>query len=464
MPPFHPATTPTTLIPGAHLSHKHLAAAVGAGCHTGPLNPDTCNGTCAYLCAKRARAAGCVRGERGGLHVCEASACGRWWRACEVAGGGSRACEASACGGWRRACEAAGWGGLRARRARAGERARRVAACACEAVQERTARLVHTLLPSPDRTRRSMFPFPRAGSPPKIKSIRIVENPFDDIVPRITAAEKRARDGAARARGGRAAQGREERRNVQLLSFGGDEDEGTAEPVTIAKKAIACPDLVNDSQAASAMPDFAAILASASASKPAVASATASAANRPAASKKSNDITKIREKHAQEASSSATLRKTEIAKMEAEIRMLARRRDGDSDDELRKPKKSKSTSYLEEGLAQYAKGSAAGCVRGQQFACIGLCEASAGEASVGEASARGGLRARRARAAGCVRGEHVQRVARVRGERVRRVACIKGERVRRVACEASACGGLHAQTITKDLVPYRKFVQLFQIV
>jgi hypothetical protein len=28
-------------------------------------------------------------------------------------------------------------------------------------------------------------------SPPKIKTIRIVENPFDDIVPRITAAEKR---------------------------------------------------------------------------------------------------------------------------------------------------------------------------------------------------------------------------------------------------------------------------------
>jgi peptidyl-prolyl cis-trans isomerase SDCCAG10 len=29
-------------------------------------------------------------------------------------------------------------------------------------------------------------------SPPKIKSIRIIDNPFDDIVPRITAAEKRA--------------------------------------------------------------------------------------------------------------------------------------------------------------------------------------------------------------------------------------------------------------------------------
>jgi peptidyl-prolyl cis-trans isomerase SDCCAG10 len=33
-------------------------------------------------------------------------------------------------------------------------------------------------------------------SPPKIKRIRIEENPFDDIVPRITAAEKRAQQRA----------------------------------------------------------------------------------------------------------------------------------------------------------------------------------------------------------------------------------------------------------------------------
>ena len=33
-------------------------------------------------------------------------------------------------------------------------------------------------------------------SPPKIKTIRIIENPFDDIVPRITAEEKRAQQRA----------------------------------------------------------------------------------------------------------------------------------------------------------------------------------------------------------------------------------------------------------------------------
>lgn len=33
-------------------------------------------------------------------------------------------------------------------------------------------------------------------SPPKIKSVRIIDNPFDDIVPRITAEEKRAQQRA----------------------------------------------------------------------------------------------------------------------------------------------------------------------------------------------------------------------------------------------------------------------------
>ena len=33
-------------------------------------------------------------------------------------------------------------------------------------------------------------------SPPKIKRVRIVDNPFDDIVPRITAEEKRAQQRA----------------------------------------------------------------------------------------------------------------------------------------------------------------------------------------------------------------------------------------------------------------------------
>ena len=40
---------------------------------------------------------------------------------------------------------------------------------------------------------------PTSLSPPKIKSITIVDNPFPDIIPRITAAEKRAQQRAREA-------------------------------------------------------------------------------------------------------------------------------------------------------------------------------------------------------------------------------------------------------------------------
>ena len=36
----------------------------------------------------------------------------------------------------------------------------------------------------------------REPSPPKIKRVHIVDNPFEDIVPRITAEEKRAQQRA----------------------------------------------------------------------------------------------------------------------------------------------------------------------------------------------------------------------------------------------------------------------------
>nr|GAT42697.1 peptidyl-prolyl cis-trans isomerase [Mycena chlorophos] len=199
--------------------------------------------------------------------------------------------------------------------------------------------------------------------PPKIKSIRILDNPFDDIVPRITAAEKRAQQRARE----QAQKEREEaerrkgaKKNVGLLSFG-DDGEGDSEPVSLPKKSkgIARPDLVQDPEIV-AVPDFVSKAASGSSkSSKLAASASQPAEDRPT-KKKADDITKIREKHAQEAASSANVRKTEIANLEAEIRSLQKRRggDADSDDELeamRKQKKSKG-SYLEEELAKYAKG------------------------------------------------------------------------------------------------------------
>ena len=43
------------------------------------------------------------------------------------------------------------------------------------------------------------YPLTLPYSPPKIKTVRIIENPFDDIVPRITAEEKRVQQRARQA-------------------------------------------------------------------------------------------------------------------------------------------------------------------------------------------------------------------------------------------------------------------------
>jgi peptidyl-prolyl cis-trans isomerase SDCCAG10 len=97
-------------------------------------------------------------------------------------------------------------------------------------------------------------------SPPKIKTVRIVDNPFPDIIPRITAEEKRVQQRAREA----AQREREQEmrlrgakkwvlplfagstthaagpRDVKLLSFGDDEEE--AEPVVTKKKTMVRPD------------------------------------------------------------------------------------------------------------------------------------------------------------------------------------------------------------------------------
>ncbi|KAF8159939.1 cyclophilin-like domain-containing protein [Crassisporium funariophilum] len=202
--------------------------------------------------------------------------------------------------------------------------------------------------------------------PPRVKSIRIVDNPFDDIVPRITAAEKRAQQ---RAREQAQREREEEQRkkgakkNVKLLSFGADEDDGgDGEEVIFKKKSIVRPDLLENPNSVVAVPDFVAQPTSSSRAKP-IVTQEASKEVKPETSsnkkdgrdKKEDDITKIREQHAREQAAGGQSRKTEIEKMEAEIRKLQKRRDGDdSDDEAarKKPKK----SYLGEELAKYSKG------------------------------------------------------------------------------------------------------------
>ncbi|KAF5383859.1 hypothetical protein D9615_003795 [Tricholomella constricta] len=193
--------------------------------------------------------------------------------------------------------------------------------------------------------------------PPKIKGIRIVENPFDDIVPRITAAEKRAqqraREEAQREREERERQ-KGAKKNVKLLSFGADED-AAEEPITFQKKAIFRPDL-EDPGPATVVPDF--VTQPPPRARPAedaLPAKSASAVDKPSKNKDVSDITKIRQQHAQEQAASKNSRSTEIEKMEADIRRLTKRRDGeDSDDEPAKKKPKKS--YLQEELDKYAKG------------------------------------------------------------------------------------------------------------
>ncbi|KAJ7588259.1 cyclophilin-like domain-containing protein [Mycena floridula] len=182
--------------------------------------------------------------------------------------------------------------------------------------------------------------------PPRIKSIRIIDNPFDDIIPRITAAERKAQQKAkeeAQREREEEARRKGAKKNVKLLSFG---DEGGEDDATFTKKTIVRPDLVDDPKASTPIPDFGAKAVQQKA-KPAVEA--------PTSTKKENDIRKIREKHAEEQAASGNARKAEIEKMEADIRKLTRRRNGeDSDDEPAKKKAKKS--YLQEELSKYSKG------------------------------------------------------------------------------------------------------------
>ncbi|KAL0072469.1 Peptidyl-prolyl isomerase cwc27 [Marasmius tenuissimus] len=210
--------------------------------------------------------------------------------------------------------------------------------------------------------------------PPKIKSVRILDNPFPDIVPRITAEEKRAQQRAREE----AQREREEemrrkgaKKNTKLLSFGADEGGEEEEPVEFKKKAIFRPDLVDNGKAGGSgsaqvsdnpvltdLPDFVtnAPLSMTKGSEKVQKSQSQDDEEQRSKKKKEKelDITKIRSQHASEKASSSSARQTEIEKMEADIRKLAKRRAGeDSDDESKKKPK---RSYLEEELKKYEKG------------------------------------------------------------------------------------------------------------
>ncbi|KLO07445.1 cyclophilin-like protein [Schizopora paradoxa] len=198
--------------------------------------------------------------------------------------------------------------------------------------------------------------------PPKIKSIRIIENPFEDIVPRITAAEKRAQQLARE----RAQREREEemrrkgaKKDVKLLSFQDEEEE--EENLTFKKKAISRPDLIDNSEqlALSLNPDML-VPSKQSGSKEKSKSSDTKVdfieQEKSKRQKEDSSIVGIREKHAKEEQSVLTERQKKIDELEKDIRRMKNKQEGGSDsEEERAKRKRKTTSYLDEEFARYEK-------------------------------------------------------------------------------------------------------------
>lgn len=86
--------------------------------------------------------------------------------------------------------------------------------------------------------------------PPKIKTVKIVVNPFEDIVPRITRGERimqsRAKEERQKERAEEMAKlsRKKAKKNTKLLSFGGDEE--TGEEVGQRSKIKSSHDLLDD--------------------------------------------------------------------------------------------------------------------------------------------------------------------------------------------------------------------------
>ncbi|WWD21727.1 peptidyl-prolyl isomerase CWC27 [Kwoniella shandongensis] len=191
--------------------------------------------------------------------------------------------------------------------------------------------------------------------PPKIRGIRIIENPFDDIVPRITASERKAQQ-QARLEARRETEQREKRakakKNTGLLSFG-DSEEIPEEQVTIKKKSMTRKDLVDPSDIAPPKPvkSFVEVPASLK---------DLSEGSDKKEKKAALDLKEIRAQHEREKAGSSVARQAEIKRMEEDLRRLKKRTgeasDSDSDDSERRAKRRKGPSYLEEELAKYSRG------------------------------------------------------------------------------------------------------------
>ncbi|OXG12626.1 peptidyl-prolyl isomerase CWC27 [Cryptococcus neoformans Tu401-1] len=194
--------------------------------------------------------------------------------------------------------------------------------------------------------------------PPKIRRIHIIENPFDDIVPRITAEEKKAQQ-KAKLEARKDMEQRERRakakKNTGLLSFG-DSEEIPEEEVTIKKKSMTRQDLVDPSE-----PEH---------SKSKTSKRTETFVDIPSSlkdlgksredeareEKKAVDLKSIRAQHEREKAGGSAARQAEIKRMEEDLRRLKKRNGSvsDSDSDSSPHARRKGPSYLEQELAKYA--------------------------------------------------------------------------------------------------------------
>ncbi|KAF8677709.1 Peptidyl-prolyl cis-trans isomerase [Rhizoctonia solani] len=207
--------------------------------------------------------------------------------------------------------------------------------------------------------------------PPKIKTVRIIDDPFGDIVPRITAAEKRAqqmaRENAQRARE-EAIRRKGAKKNVALLSFG-DNAEAEDEPVIFTKKSLSRPDLVDnpDTRSAVAVPEppKPRTKPTESVPKPTQERVEQDDSGSKKVDNKEGDLTSIRKKHKSEKDAKKQSEKTELEKMEEAVRKIARRHEDSDSENEREAKKPKGPSQLELELAKYKKGRGDGGKKGK---------------------------------------------------------------------------------------------------
>ncbi|KAK6903458.1 hypothetical protein I203_106961 [Kwoniella mangroviensis CBS 8507] len=189
--------------------------------------------------------------------------------------------------------------------------------------------------------------------PPKIRGIRIIENPFDDIVPRITASERRAQQ-QARFEAKKEMEFREKRakakKNTGLLSFG-DSEEIPETDIKVQKKGMTRQDLLDPTESAPSKP------AESYVKVPDSLKDLGDTTRKEKEKKAAVDLKAIREQHEREKAGSSASRQAEIKRMEEDLRRLKKRTGdaSDSDSDEGRSKRHKGPSVLEQELAKYSK-------------------------------------------------------------------------------------------------------------